>query len=149
MKKIDSPLLYRLQKNPQQFININELEKEIQDNLEMILNTRSYDLDLPKHVPELRCSVLNYGIADFSQSYFNSKYAQMQLCHDIKEILAIFEPRLHLINVTLLDSEVELDRILKIRIEGMINITPVPMPAVFESCLDVSKQHFVFAQDCL
>lgn len=149
MQKINSSLFYRLQENSPRFTDINDLTQDIRNNLEMILNTRSYDLDLPEYLTELRYSLLNYGIADFSKNYSNNKHAQMQLCRGIKEILEIFEPRLRAINVILLDQEVEVDKLLKIRIEGIINIMPSPMPAVFESCLDISKQYFVFAQDYL
>jgi type VI secretion system protein ImpF len=147
-QKINSPLLYRLldedpekqyEKNSRRFIDINDLEQDIRNNLEMILNTRSYGLDLPEHLTELKQSVLNYGI----------KSAQMRLCRNIKEILEFFEPRLQFVNVSLLDSELELDRILKIRIEGMINIGLSLRPAAFESCLDIIRQHFVFAKDYL
>jgi type VI secretion system protein ImpF len=148
-QKINSPLLYRLldedpdkqqEKISRRFIDLNGLEQDIRNNLEMILNTRFCGLEWPEHLSELKQSVLNYGIADFSQ---------MQLCRNIKETLERFEPRLQFVKVSLLDDEVELDRILKIRIEGVINIAPSPIPAVFESCLDITKQQFDFAKDYL
>lgn len=157
-QKINSPLLYRLldedpdkqqEKISHRFIDINGLHEDIRHNLEMILNTRFCGLDWPEHLSELKQSVLNYGIIDFSQTYFNNKNTQLQLCRNIREVLEHFEPRLQSVKVTLLNDELELDRVLKIKIEGILNIEPSPIPTVFESCLDITKQKFDFSKEDL
>lgn len=156
--KISAPLLYRLlddepektsEKISRRFIDINKLHRDIRANLEMLLNTRFCGLIWPGYLVELEESVLNYGVEDFTQTYFSNKSRQTQLCHSIKQIVQHFEPRLRSVSVGLLDNDLELERMLKVRIEGMIHIKPKPVPAVFESCLDVTRQEFEFEREGL
>jgi type VI secretion system protein ImpF len=156
-QKIIAPLLSRLiddepdkkyERNSHQFIDVNKLHQDIRDNLEMILNTKFCGLIWPDSLSFLNHSVLAYGISDFTSTFVNNKRKQQQMCQNIKETINRFEPRLQAVDVVLLEDDKDnLERVLRFRIEAMINIRPSPVPAVFESCLDTCKQEFDFMRD--
>lgn len=124
-------------------MSLEELHDDIRNNLEHLLNTRSRLLMSDFAQDEVVNSVLNYGVIDFSHTYFGNRKAQDSLCAIIKKTLAHFEPRLERIVVTALDEE-ETQRVLHLRIEAYIALKPEPKPAIFESSLDLSRQRFMF-----
>lgn len=156
VKQINSPLLYRLtddepalahSKDQGRYIDFDTLHADVKSNLEHILNTRlGYFGDL-KPFNELNKSILNYGMADFSQQYASVKQHQQELCQLIQDTIAHFEPRLQNVKVTLLSSDVDVQRSFLVRIFAEINIKPEPQQAVFESNLDIVRYQFTFEDE--
>lgn len=150
-KKIKAPLMTLLlddnpqdmtEKNITKSINVAQLYEDIRINLQRILNTRILGVHWPNHYDQLTQSILNYGIDDFTHSYFGTKQSQQELCKRLSDIIATYEPRLCAVQVEALESDIAIDRLLKIRIEADINLVPTPIPAIFESCLDIANQYF-------
>lgn len=148
---IKTPLLNSLyDENPEQnnetreskYLNPEQLQNDIKENLETLLNSRNPGLVWSNQYEEISGSVLNFGIIDFMQNNFSNKEAQIELCRNIEVIIRNFEPRLQGINVSLVDNDVSIERLLKIRIEANINIMPTSIPAVFESQLDINNNSF-------
>ncbi len=149
--KINSPLLYRLiddspdlqreKKNHAQ-IHLNEFYEQIRRNLENLLNTRLNYVVWSDDYDELKSSILNYGVSDFTLNYFGHKNAQIKLCQTIKETIGRFEPRIQKVNVVPIENDSDLERILKLRIECEVLLKPTSVPAVFVSSLDVSSHKF-------
>ena len=153
---LHTPLLSRLlDDNPQKnydgcvtkFVTSQQLYKDIRNNLENILNARALGLNWPTYQTQLDYSLLNYGLTDFTQHHFSNNDAQQQLCQAITTLINHFEPRLMNVEVTLLDNELELERLLKIRIAAAIDITPSPIATIFESAMDISHHQFSFDND--
>jgi len=81
-KKIKAPLLMRLldndpyaitEKTVLKSIDTIELYNDIRINLQNILNARVLGVIWPSHFAEIKQSILNYGITDFTHSYFGNK----------------------------------------------------------------------------
>jgi type VI secretion system protein ImpF len=151
--KITAPLLSRLvDQSPEHtqdlaasnYVSLQHLYEMIRQDLEHLLNALKKWLHLPSHLHQLEHSLVNYGVHDFAHNYFGSTSAQNRLCRDIKALIQRFEPRLKRVQVSMQQSDVAIERILKLRIEAMIDITPNPAPAVFESAMDISKYTFNF-----
>lgn len=151
LEKIKAPLLLRLlddephlhvEKNILSTVDTQLLFKDIKTNLENILNTRTQGLIFSEEYSQLQDSILNYGIDDFSHSYFGNKTSQKKLCQRMQDVITRLETRLSDIIISIVDSDIAMDRRLKLRIEAKINLKPTPVPAVFESCWDIARQKF-------
>lgn len=150
--KITTPLLLRFRHSKstsqklqsERYIYTEELYEQIKENLQQLLNSRSLCLSWPEHLTELNQSVVNYGITDFMHSRYGSKAMRNELCDRIKQIINYFEPRLKQVKISLIDNNFELERALKLRIDAMIEISPSPVSASFETYFDVSSHNFEF-----
>lgn len=149
--KIKAPLLTLLldnephnlaEKSITKSISTTALYEDIRINLQRILNTRILGVMWPSRFDQLNQSILNYGIDDFTHSYFGNKQSQQDLCAKLSDVIATYEPRLREVMVYALESDMAMDRLLNIRIEAEINLVPAPIPAIFESCLDITNQSF-------
>lgn len=150
-KKIKAPLLTLLlddepqslsEKSIAKSIDATTLYEDIRINLQRILNTRFLGVQWPVYLDQLNQSILNYGIDDFTHSYFGNKQSQKNLCVKLSSVIATYESRLSDVMVFALESDMAMERLLKIRIEAQINLVPAPIPAIFESCLDITNQNF-------
>jgi type VI secretion system protein ImpF len=125
-------------------MSADNLYEEIRQNLEHLLNARSKYIQWPDTYKELQHSIVNYGIADFTNSAFSNSDIQQKLCDQINTIIAHFENRLKKINVMITSDSDETDRTLKLRIEATMNLKPLPKSTVFESSIDMNKYQFTF-----
>ena len=155
-QQIVSSLLHRLvdehpefehETDAHKYISLEALKKDIRENLEMILNTRLGYFDAPKGCDEIKRSILNYGIPDFTRQYYSLRQNQQELCNTIKATINHFESRLQQVKVTLSETDAEINRSFFIRIESVINIKPEPKQAVFESNLDIVRYQFSFDEE--
>ncbi len=150
-QKISAPLMFRLideaphlqsEKKSGTQVLLNEFYEQIRQSLERLLNTRLNHIEWPEKYSELNNSVINYGISDFTLNFFGERANQHKLCQTIKEAICRFEPRIHKVQVTPIENEAGLDRVLKLRIECEVDLKPTSVPAVFESSLDVVNRLF-------
>jgi len=130
------------QYTPKNFVDIESLYEDIRQNLEALLNARIRYIKNISAYPELMTSLARYGLKDFMHASFGTKVMQNKLCDEIKEIIGCFEPRVINTQVTLQNSDEDISRILKIRIEGTVKALNEKIPAVFESSMDLSKHTF-------
>ena len=153
--KISSSLLYRLTDESTEpstgsqtgfYIDFNALQVDIKNNLENVLNSRPFYFGSYQG-KEIKKSILNYGIPDFSQQHYHLKKYQQELCQVIKDSITHFEPRLQKLSVNLVDGENKNTRNLTIRIVGTIVIKADAQQAVFESNLDVVRYKFTFEDE--
>ena len=125
-------------------ISVDTLYDRIRSNLEKILNTRKVPIKNLSSYQHLPSSLLQYGTPDFCHSYYGSKPAQKKLCKEIKDAIAQYETRLSNVQVDIIHHEVEIERMLKIRISAHIMLKGQMVDAHFESQLDVMEHQFNF-----
>ena len=120
-------------------ITVKQLKKDIFDNIEMILNSRSHPQaeDLEKY-PELSESVLAYGLTDFCGKVCSMEDKETIREHIVHQ-LRVFEPRLNpdTIDVTLSQNDRESRSVLEFQISGMIDVAELSEEIVFISRLDL------------
>jgi len=151
---VSAPLLAKLtdhdpeKKNEVEVLNtvsFETLHDDLRRSLENLLNSRLKLQNLPTFMTEVETSPFTYGIPDFSGYNFLNKDSHQSLCRIIKKTIEAFEPRLHNVNVYLLNNEtVEVKRALSFRIEATISIANRPHDTSFESAMDIVSRNFRF-----
>ena len=116
------------------------LRKSVLRDLEWLMNTTNLEavIDFDDH-PELRSSVINYGMPGLSGNTMNN-HDKVLIQRLIKECIQAFEPRIlkNTLRVTLLD-EVELDNphAIAFQIEGTLWGRPLPEALFLRTELDL------------
>ncbi len=122
-------------------IGVRELRESVARDLDWLLNSKRFlsadgrDLEGLK---EVRTSVLNYGMPDFSPSSWRNDNALNSIARTIEELLRRFEPRLRpgSIKVTA-QKPVDVDDMKPhFRIDAVLHVDPVSEPVSFDTDVD-------------
>ncbi|SDE83677.1 type VI secretion system baseplate subunit TssE [Rhodospira trueperi] len=116
--------------------HLEALRRSVRRDLEMLLNTRHRCLSPPPDLDELRQSVVNYGIPDFTGEDMAAEEHREALRKAVEETVRRYEPRFIQVSVSLADEGEPLDRSLCFRIEALMRAYPSPEPVIFDSVLD-------------
>jgi type VI secretion system protein ImpF len=133
-KKIDSPISQQ-----QQLLN---LRASICRDLEMLLNAKPSQLSWPKVWLELNTSLFAYGIPDIVSLSLDNAEAKKQFCRELSDIIKRFETRLKNTTVHLIENYDEGDRVIHLRIQGLLLIEPTPETIIFDSILEPNSNNF-------
>jgi len=115
---------------------LRELKQSVRRDLENLLNTRQRCLPPPTGLKELKQSLANYGIPDFTAANMASPKEREQFCRTLQTVLRQGEPRFKTVKVQLLSNAEPLDRTLRFRIDALLYADPAPEPVVFDSLLE-------------
>ena len=133
-KLIDSEPSSRIEKDfpiTQQCVLDNLLR-----DLEAMLNSRIGWTALPDDLLELRYSILNYGLPDFSSMPYSSQDGQKQLCDIVSSAIKEFEPRLKEVSVSIANENNSIDRSLSLRIGAVCLIDKNMHKVTFNSAIE-------------
>lgn len=114
---------------------LREVKLSVRRDLENLLNTKTRCLSWPPHLEELKQSLVNYGIPDFTSASMGSKKEREEFCRVLQIVMRQNEPRLKTVRVSLLDNAEPLDRTLRFRINALLQADPAPEPIVFDSAV--------------
>ncbi|WP_172962240.1 type VI secretion system baseplate subunit TssE [Hydrocarboniclastica marina] len=112
------------------------IRRSVLRDLEQLLNARRSWLPVSPKLRELKKSVLGYGLPDFTVMELSTQEGRQWLCQEIERTIVCFEPRLTRVRVSLRDSDTPLDRMLRLRIDAVLLLDPVPQPVAFDSELE-------------
>ena len=114
----------------------------VQRDLEWLLNTRrTTDADV-ESLEEVRKSLYNFGMPDITSMSRDSLPARAQLLQQVEETLALFEPRLAQVRISMAEVEGELHRReLRFIVEATLRLDPTPEQVMFDTVL-----HFASGQ---
>ncbi|GAJ77836.1 hypothetical protein JCM18905_3747 [Vibrio sp. JCM 18905] len=88
-------------------------------DLESMLNSRIGWKNIPDDLLEVRYSILNYGLPDFSSMPYSSQEGgQNELCDIVHDAIKEFEPRLRNPYVQISDEKNAIDRVLRLQISA-------------------------------
>jgi type VI secretion system protein ImpF len=121
--------------------SVRRLRAAVRRDLEWLLNTRRNPDAAPESLAELSQSVYNYGLPDFSAVSLNSPKDRDWLLVEVERTVALFEPRLKDVRVTLLETE-GFQRILHFQIDGMLQMDPAPEQVSFDTILQLSNGEY-------
>jgi type VI secretion system protein ImpF len=121
---------------------LRDVRKFVARDLEDLLNTRCRCKLLPEEMPELKRSMVNYGLPDFTGVKASGVSERKKLRRLLEETIQSYEGRLLSVRVTLVDSRDESDRRLHFRIDATLNTQPTPAPVVFDSSLELTSSNF-------
>jgi type VI secretion system protein ImpF len=114
---------------------LRELKRSVRRDLENLLNTRARCLAWPPGLKELKQSLVNYGLSDFTGADLGTSKEREQFCGIVQAVIRQHEPRFKSVRVQLLDGAEPLDRTLRFRIDALLRAEPAPEPVVFDSVL--------------
>lgn len=117
---------------------LRELKLSVRRDLENLLNTRISLYPVPDDLPELKTSVLNYGIPDFTGLSMGSREQREKLRLLVEDSIRRFETRFISVRVELSAAQQSnnvQDRTVRFRIEGLLYAEPAPEPVMFDSQL--------------
>ncbi len=114
---------------------LRDLKESVCRDLENLLNTRARSLMVPAAFKELKHSLVNYGLPDFTGAPTGSARDREGMARAIQAVLRQHEPRFKKVEVKLLDNSEPLDRTLRFRIDALLYAEPTPEPVVFDSTL--------------
>lgn len=121
---------------------LRELKKAVCRDLENLLNTRVRCLAPPEACKELKQSLVNYGIPDFTGDNLGSASDPEKLCRLVQNVIRQYEPRFHSVSVTPLTNSEPEDRTFRFRIDALLQAEPAPEPIVFDSELRPGTETF-------
>jgi type VI secretion system protein ImpF len=122
---------------------VRELKKNLRRDMEWLLNTRrNPDAVRPDSMEQLAQSLYNYGLPDFTALSIYSLRDRGQLMVELESTIALFEPRLRDVRVTLVETPDGPSRILHFQIEGLLDMDPAPEAVSFDTTLQLASGEY-------
>jgi type VI secretion system protein ImpF len=131
--RLQMSLLDRLAEGDDSRPTLARIRQSVRRDLECLLNARRSWIPLDGAGKELKTSVLGYGLPDFTVMDLSSDEGRQWLCGEVRDTINRFEPRLTRVQVNLRDDDAPLDRQLRLRIDAVLLVDPVPEPVAFDS----------------
>lgn len=116
--------------------DIRQLKLSVGRDLENLLNTRRRCIESPADCRELKDSLVEYGIPDFTGLNMSRPVERERARLEIERVIRRYEPRLKNVAVTVQQNVNKFDRTLRLRITGVLRTQPVPESVVFDSELE-------------
>ena len=116
--------------------NLRQLKLNVGRDLEDLLNTRRRCIESPADCRELKDSLVEYGIPDFTGLNMSVPAERERARLEIERVIRRYEPRLKSVVVTAQANANKFDRTLRLRITGVLKTDPVPERVVFDSELE-------------
>ncbi len=122
--------------------SVRQLKASLRRDLEWLLNTRRNPEAAPESLAEVSHSLYNYGLPDFSALSINSPRDRGHLIVQLEKTVAIFEPRLRDVRVTMMEAPGSASRTLHFQIEGMLQMDPAPEQVSFDTTLQLASGEY-------
>jgi type VI secretion system protein ImpF len=115
------------------------LKRAVRRDLEWLLNTRRIS-DLPDEgLKEVNRSGYVYGLPDLSALTMATSGDRNKLLRQIQAAINLFEPRLANIRLTWVENPDTVKSEVRLRIEAMLRMDPVPEPISFDTVIEVKS----------
>ena len=123
--------------------SLEALKQSLRRDLEWLLNTRRELVDIPETLEETRRSALRYGLPDVT-SMARGAESNSRLARAVEEAIALFEPRLMRVQVTLaaVVAEGASRSELRFVVEAVLRLDPSPERVVFDTVLELAKGEY-------
>lgn len=121
---------------------VEKMYQAVLRDLEDLLNTLHTAHDVPQDFPEVRDSIVSYGLPDMASMEAISPDQRSSIGKGIKRAVERFEPRLKNVKVTLLkDDEDAVSRSIRFRIDARLTVDPAPDVA-FDTILEMGSTQY-------
>ena len=87
-------------------------------------------------------SLYHYGFPDITSLGRDARDTRVRLLRQVEETLALHEPRLANVRVTLTDTGTDSKRELRFLIEGLLRMEPNPEQVVFDTVLEIASGEY-------
>ena len=132
----------KVESRAQRVLSINRLKRSVLRDLAWLLNTCALSVtdDLDEH-PEVKKSVINYGVRDLSGSAAAAMDINM-IEREVKQAILDFEPRIlpHSLSVKVIVDRDEMSKkTLSFEIEGQLWAQPMPVSMLLSTEVDLDS----------
>jgi type VI secretion system protein ImpF len=122
--------------------SVRRLKAALRRDLEWLLNTRPPVQEAPDGATELAKSVYGYGLPDICTMNLTSAKNRSGLARLMEGAIAIYEPRLTGVMVSLLPAAEGGIHLLHFVLEGSLAIEPMPEQVRFDAVLKISDGEY-------
>lgn len=124
------------------YFGVMQLKAVVARDLESLLNTRTEATRvIPDAYPESQKSVAAYGLPDFMSYSLASPHDRDQIRRQLEQTILHHESRLKRVRVTL-ESQKEHERMLRFRVEALLEIPPEHEKVQFDAVLQLNTQTY-------
>ena len=128
---------------PQQ---VSDALESLRRDLETVLNTRRCPTTPPGALPQLKRSLLTYGVGDFIGANMITREQRAVFARTLEESIRDSEPRFRNLAVSVLDPHEAGERVLRLRIEAMVVLEDNAVPVLFASSINPATLRFSVAE---
>jgi type VI secretion system protein ImpF len=127
--------------------SVRRFKASLQRDLEWLLNTRRMSEPVPEDwFEQVPRSVYYFGIPDITSLSRDSRDSRGIVLHDVEAAIAIFEPRLADVHISVVEAEGEqFRRELRFHIEATLRMDPTPEQVVFDTVLNFASGDYDIA----
>lgn len=118
--------------------SLGELKEQVRRDLEYLLNARHTRPELADGEGEVACSILTYGLPDFTSWMDASTASRERLRRTVERAIAAFEPRLTRVQVNVEHSAEKFDRNLHLTIQAVLHVEPIIEPVTFDTLVEAN-----------
>src|ERR1700761_611669 len=118
--------------------SVRLLRSAVRRDLEWLLNTRRIASIAEENLQEVNRSMVVFGLPDLATLSMATATDRNKLTRQVAAAIAAFEPRLTNARVTLLETSDASRKDVRMRIEAMLRMDPVPEPISFDSVLELN-----------
>ena len=119
--------------------SLRVLKSAVRRDLEWLLNSRRIADSPDEGLKELNKSAYVYGLADLSTLTMGSMADRNKLVRQVLATIATFEPRLMNVRLVLVESPDAGKKDVRLRIEAMLRVDPVPEPVQFDTVIELKS----------
>jgi type VI secretion system protein ImpF len=120
----------------------DDMYRAVLRDLENLLNAVHTAHDIPAAFPDVRDSLVAYGLPDLASVQAVSSDQREAIGRTIRKAIERFEPRLRGVRVTLLKPGNEVSMSLRFRIDARLSVDPAPEVA-FDTILEVGTGKYL------
>ncbi len=114
--------------------SLRQLRAAVRRDLEWLLNTRRLVDEIPEDLKEVRNSIIEFGLPDFTATNISSLADQNKIRRMVEIAIEKFEPLLKDV-VVVVEPGREFERSLHFRISANLQVEPAPEPVTFDTML--------------
>jgi type VI secretion system protein ImpF len=115
------------------------LKNAVRRDLEWLLNSRRIADPPDEGLKEVNKSVYMYGLPDLSALTMASMADRNRLVRMVVTTINMFEPRLMNVRLVLVETENAGKKDVRLRIEAMLRMDPVPEPVSFDTVIELKS----------
>jgi type VI secretion system protein ImpF len=119
--------------------SVRLLKQAVRRDLEWLLNTRRICEPPDEGLKEVNRSVYVYGLPDLSSLTMASVGDRSRLVKQIMATIALFEPRLTNVRLVMVETQDQVKKDVRLRIEAMLKMDPVPEPISFDTVIELKS----------
>jgi type VI secretion system protein ImpF len=121
---------------------VEKMYNAVLHDLENLLNTVHTARDIPPDFPDVRDSIVAYGVPDLTSVESSGAVQRAAIARTIRRAIERFEPRLRAVKVTMLRHDEAVQMSLKFRIDARLAVDPAPDVA-FDTILEVGTGKYL------